>query len=141
VGRLYADLANDLGNFVSRATTLIANFRDDEVPVDREDAQIRDAFEKARAEVDSAMEEFAFHRALGSIWEFIAILNRYVDTQQPWALAKDARNRDRLDAVLYTLANSLRSLGIILAPFLPDTSRAILKAIGYDKPPKLVDAS
>jgi methionyl-tRNA synthetase len=141
VGRLNADLANDLGNFVSRATTLIVNFRGDEVPVDREDAQIRDAFEKARAEVDSAMEEFAFHRALGSIWEFIAILNRYVDTQQPWALAKDATNRDRLDAVLSTLAHSLRSLGIILSPFLPDTSRAILKAIGYDKPPKLVDAS
>jgi methionyl-tRNA synthetase len=141
VGRLNADLANDLGNFVARATTLIVNFRADSVPVEREDAAIRDAFNKTLAEVESAMTEFAFHRALASIWEFIGVFNRYVDTQQPWALAKDQAKRDRLDAVLYTLANALRSLGIVLAPFLPDASHKILEGIGYKKPPRLADAA
>jgi methionyl-tRNA synthetase len=140
VGRLNADLANDLGNFVARATTAIVNFRADHVAVEREDAEIRDAFDKALAQVRSAMAEFAFSRALASIWEFIGVLNRYVDTQQPWALAKDPAKRERLDAVLHTLSNSLRSLGIVLAPFVPDASNKILAGVGYDEPPRLADA-
>ena len=53
------------------------------------------------------MDEFAFHRALAAIWEFVGVVNRYVDTTQPWALAKDSGKRPRLDAVLVTLAESL----------------------------------
>ncbi len=144
VGRLNADLANDLGNLVSRATTLIVNLAQGVVP-DRvtatadEDA-VGTAFAKAQADVAAAMDEFAFHRALASIWEFVAVVNRYVDTTQPWALAKDAAKKDRLAAALSTLAESLRVLGILLAPFLPDAAAKIRGALGQRGEPKLADA-
>jgi methionyl-tRNA synthetase len=144
VGRLNADLANDLGNLVSRATTLIVNLGQGVVP-DRltataaEDA-VGAAFAKARADVATAMDEFAFHRALAAIWEFVGVVNRYVDTTQPWALAKDPGKKDRLDAALSTLAESLGLLGIVLTPFLPDAAAKIRGALGRSGEPKLADA-
>ena len=144
VGRLNADLANDLGNLVSRATTLIVNFVGGLVPARPSFAafgtDVPDALEKARGEVAVAMEEFAFQRALAAIWEFVGALNRYVDTSQPWALAKDSTQRALLDGVLYTLAESLRCLGILLAPFLPEAAAKIRAALGQTAEPKLADA-
>jgi len=144
VGRLNADLANDLGNLVSRATTLIVNLGQGVIP-DRvtataaEDA-VGAAFAKAKADVATAMDEFAFHRALAAIWEFVGVVNRYVDTTQPWALAKDPGKKDRLDAALATLAESLNVLGIILTPFLPDAAARIRGALGQSGEAKLADA-
>ncbi len=139
VGRLNADLANDLGNLVSRATTLIAGFDGGRLPppgpLTATESEVVRAWEKARAEVDRAMEEFAFHRALTAIWEFIGVLNRYIDTEQPWALAKDASKHDRLRTVLNTLGQSLWCLGFILGPFLPEASEKARRALGMpDKP-------
>jgi methionyl-tRNA synthetase len=144
VGRLNADLANDLGNLVSRATTLIVNLGQGVVP-DRvtataaEDA-VGAAFAKAKADVATAMDEFAFHRALAAIWEFVGVVNRYVDTTQPWALAKDPGQKDRLAAALATLAASLNVLGIILTPFLPDAAARIRVALGQSGEAQLADA-
>jgi methionyl-tRNA synthetase len=144
VGRLNADLANDLGNLVSRATTLIVNLGQGVVP-DRMSATAAEdavgaAFAKAKADVATTMDEFAFHRALAAIWEFVGVVNRYVDTTQPWALAKDPGKKDRLDAALSTLAESLRLLGIVLTPFLPDAAAKIRGALGRSGEPKLADA-
>jgi len=145
VGRLNADLANDLGNLVSRATTLIVNLNQGVVPPRgvasaAEDA-VSAAFTKAKADAGAAMDEFAFQRALAAVWEFIGVVNRYVDTTQPWALAKDAAQRDRLATTLYTLAESLRVLGIVLAPFLPDATAKIRAGLGQTAAPKLADAT
>jgi methionyl-tRNA synthetase len=145
VGRLNADLANDLGNLVSRATTLIVNLNHGVVPQRgvasaAEDA-VSAAFIKAKADAGAAMDEFAFQRALAAVWEFIGVVNRYVDTTQPWALAKDAAQRDRLATTLYTLAESLRVLGIVLAPFLPDATAKIRAGLGQTAAPKLADAN
>jgi methionyl-tRNA synthetase len=85
------------------------------------------------------MEEFAFHRALASLWEVLAVLNRYVDATQPWQLARDPARRPRLDAVLYTLAEALRTLGIVLAPFLPVAAAKIREAVGERGEPRLAD--
>jgi methionyl-tRNA synthetase len=79
------------------------------------------------------MGEFAFHRALVAIWEFVAVVNRYVDSEQPWALAKDPKRADRLVDVLVTLADALRCLGILLLPFLPEAAARIRKAMGDTK--------
>ena len=134
VGRLNADLANDLGNLVSRVTTMVVNFAGGVVPAAGaegvQEAEVKAALEKARAEVDAAMDEFAFQRALIAIWEFIGAANRYVDATAPWALAKDPAKRERLDAVLYTLAEALRCLGILLAAFLPGTAERIREILG-----------
>ena len=145
VGRLNADLANDLGNLVSRATTLIVNFGgirrgwqagdvgELETRLERRSAQvIRD--------VAAAMDEFAFQRALTAIWAFVGSVNGYVDTTQPWALAKDETQRTRLDVVLYALGESLRFLGIILTPFLPDAATKIRVGLGQSGEPTLADA-
>src|SRR4030095_1908961 len=87
-----------------------------------------------------AMEEFAFHRALAALWEFIGAVNRYVDANQPWALAKDPAQRPRLDRVLVTLADTLRYLGVMLTAFLPDAAAKIRAAIGHTAAPRLADA-
>ena len=144
VRRFNADLANDLGNLVSRATTLIVNFVGGLITAPPSFAafgtDVPDALEKARGEVAAAMEEFAFHKALAAIWEFIGAVNRYVDTSQPWALAKDSTQRAMLDGVLYTLAESLRCLGVLLSPFLPEAAAKIRAALGQTGAPKLADA-
>src|SRR5262247_2559373 len=144
VGRLNADLANDLGNLVSRATTLIVNLGQGAVPAGGTATAVEEAvgtaFAKARGDVAVAMDEFAFHRALAAIWEFIGVVNRYVDRTQPWALAKDAGKRDRLGAVLATLGESLTMLSIVLAPFLPDAAAKIRAALGLTGEPRLADA-
>src|SRR4029450_12794464 len=145
VGRLNADLANDLGNLVSRATTLIVNLNHGVVPErgvssPAEDA-VTAAFTKAKADAGAAMDEFAFQRALEAIWEFIAVVNRYVDATQPWALAKDAAQRDRLATPLYPLAESRRVLGIVLAPFLPDAAAKIRAGLDQRGEPRLADAA
>ncbi|HEY7037472.1 MAG TPA: methionine--tRNA ligase subunit beta, partial [Methylomirabilota bacterium] len=140
VERLNADLANDLGNLVSRATTLIAAAGPIATvtgPVEPADREIADAAAAARAAVEQAMRDFAFQKALGGIWTFIGTVNRYVDASAPWALAKDPARRRRLERVLCTLADSLGFLGIMLDPFLPDAARKIREAVGRDEAPVL----
>jgi methionyl-tRNA synthetase len=144
VARLNADLANDLGNLASRASTLIVNFAGGVVPAagepGAEERGVADAFERALKDAGAAMEEFAFHRALAALWEFVAVVNRYVDASAPWELKKDPAKQPRLNAVLYTLAESLRGLGIVLSPFLPDASAKIRAALGQTEAPALADA-
>jgi methionyl-tRNA synthetase len=145
VGRLNADLANDLGNLVSRATTLIVNLAGGRVPADdaaapEETGELGRAFERAATEAGRAMEEFAFHRALAACWEFIGAVNRFVDTTQPWALAKRPDQRAKLDTVLYALAESLRLLGIVLSPFLPEAAAKIRAGLGQAGEPVMADA-
>ncbi len=150
VARLNADLANDLGNLASRATTLVANFGGGRVqaPGDlngswlaAQEPDLKAEFEQCRAAVEAAMDEYAFHRALGAIWEFVGSVNRFVDVLQPWALAKDPARAPQLDAVLWALGESLRCLGIVLAPFVPDAAARIRQAVGQTGQPTLADAT
>src|SRR5215831_11838715 len=117
VERLNADLANDLGNFVSRAAAMLTSFAGGAVPEsgppEPAEVAIRDGLGHVRRGVDAAMDEFASQRALVAIWEWIGGLNRYVDAQAPWALAKDPARAERLRTVLFTLGEALRVLGIV----------------------------
>jgi len=140
VDRLNADLANDLGNLVSRATTLIAAagpVAQVTAPGEAADRHIATFAANARAAVEQAMQTFEFQKALGAIWTFIGTVNRYVDASAPWALAKDPAKRPRLERVLCTLADALGFLGIVLDPFLPDAARKIREAIGQSATPTL----
>jgi methionyl-tRNA synthetase len=137
VDRLNADLANDLGNLASRATTLIAAagpVAQVTGSVEAADREIANAAAVALATVEQAMRDFAFQKALGGIWTFIGSVNRYVDASAPWALAKDPAQRPRLERVLCTLADSLGFLGIVLDPFLPDAARKLRDALGQGEP-------
>jgi methionyl-tRNA synthetase len=145
VERLNADLANDLGNLVSRATTMLVNFGEQTAgaaptPEAADDA-IRALVAQTGRAVESAMAEFAFQRALVEIWSFIGAVNRYVDAARPWALAKDPAQRGRLAAVLGTLGSALRYLGIVLEPFLPEAAARIRAAGGDARPPSLATAT
>jgi methionyl-tRNA synthetase len=145
VERLNADLANDLGNLVSRATTMLVNFGPQAIGSkpgpEASDQEIRTRAAETSRAVASAMDEFAFHRALVEVWSFIGDVNRYVDATQPWALAKDPGKRARLAAVLVTLADSLRYLGIVLEPFLPDAASRIRATVGDTRHPALANAA
>jgi len=144
VGRLNADLANDLGNLASRATTLLVNLRAGVVPPAGAATPARDALAKALAasleQVEVAMGEFAFQRALAAIWEFVGAVNRYIDTAQPWALAKQPESAARLDEVLFDMAQSLWCLGIVLDAFLPDAARKLRQAVGHTGDARLAEA-
>jgi methionyl-tRNA synthetase len=144
VGRLNADLANDLGNLVSRATTVIVNFAGGTAPAPGgegpEEGALRTSWGRAVDEVAKAMDEFAFYRALEAVWQFIGGVNRYVDAQAPWTLAKDPAKAERLRTVLWTLGESLRVVGVLLDPFLPEAAGKIRAAIGAPAP-RLADAA
>ncbi|HEU5320769.1 MAG TPA: methionine--tRNA ligase subunit beta, partial [Methylomirabilota bacterium] len=143
VGRLNADLANDLGNLVARATTLIASFRpgaEAPGPAQQQDEELVALFGEVRDAVDHAVGEFALSRALADVWRFIAAANRYIDKAEPWRLARDERQRDRLHRVLLTLADALRGLGIVLDPFVPEAAAKIRRAVEDPRPPRLEHA-
>jgi len=125
---------------------MIVNFGGGEVPeppAGSVDASTRDVVNgvlHGPQAVDAAMEDFGFHRALASVWEFLGTLNRYIDSMQPWTLVKDPAQRARLDEVLYALAQSLNGVAVMVWPFLPEAAGKIRAAIGKREQPTLDDA-
>jgi methionyl-tRNA synthetase len=145
VARLNADLANDLGNLVARATTLIANGggvarRPGDEELDGAERALRDhAVEVLPRRLHEAMDQFAFHRALEAIWGLVAAVNGYIDARKPWELLRRPEARPELERVLYVLAECLRVLGVVLSPFLPDAAAKIRRALGQVDEPGLAD--
>lgn len=133
-----ADLADGLGNLLSRTLGMLARFRAGVVPAPGRlhpaDQRLADAGAALHARLDAAIERFAPDEALAAIWELVAAANRYVAETQPWALAKrqadDPAAAERLDTALYALAETLRLLAHALAAFLPSTASAIAEQLG-----------
>jgi len=132
IGRLNGDLANDLGNLCQRVLSMIAKNCGGKAPDpaghteasdDKLTAQAAAVLPRLRAELDVQ----AFHAALTAIWEVIGEANRYVDAQAPWTLRKS--DPGRMGVVLYTLAETIRRLGIVLQPFMPGAAAAILNQL------------
>ena len=88
--------------------------------------------EHTAADADSAIEKIAIHEAIGSVWTLVDELNNYITVQEPWVLAKDEANRERLGTVLYTTIDGLRSLAILLAPVMPKATAKLASALGID---------
>ncbi|MBF4574767.1 methionine--tRNA ligase [Frondihabitans sp. VKM Ac-2883] len=132
--RYQAELANGFGNLASRIIAMITRYFDGTVPVagdlDAADLAIRETEVRVTAAADAAIERFAIHEALGSIWELVDALNGYITEQEPWALAKDEAKRDRLATVLNTALRGLGTLTVLLSPFIPDATRKLWESIG-----------
>jgi methionyl-tRNA synthetase len=125
--RYNADLANNLGNLVSRVLAMQQRYFDGVVqplagPWAAEDQKLKETFVQAESEAEKQMAELQFHRALGALWSAIDATNRYVVETAPYTLIKDSGKAARVGEILHHLLEVVRTLSIHLAPFLPDTS-------------------
>jgi methionyl-tRNA synthetase len=144
VQRLNSDLANDLGNLVSRTITMAIKYCDGKVPeinLEKKDSALREAALKAVTEVESSFKDMSLHKALIAIWDFINVTNKYIVENEPWTLGKDQANKGKLTAIMYNLLVALRSIAVLLTPFMPQTAEKILRQIGVDESQKLDMAS
>jgi len=131
ITRYNADLANDLGNLYSRVLSMIKKYRDSVVPkASNTDDGLRQAMPRAREAYVENMKTYLTHRALASVWELISTANRYVDEQQPWALAKDESKAADLDRVLLNLAETLRVAAVLVYPTMPEKALVMLERLG-----------
>ena len=136
VQRLNSDLANDLGNLVSRTITMAVKYCDGKVPEinpQKKDSSLHEAALKAVTEVESSFNDMSLHKALIAIWDFINVTNKYIVENEPWTLGKDPANKEKLTAIMYSLLAALRTIAILLTPFMPQTAEKILRQIGVDE--------
>jgi methionyl-tRNA synthetase len=130
--RYEAELANDWGNLASRTLAMLERYRQGVVPEAEPDRLLLsgdDGFEGLDGRVREQLDEFQITAALETIWSRVRRLNRYVEEQRPWDLAKDASEAQRLDTVLYNLAEGLRVLALLLVAYMPETSGRVLEAL------------
>lgn len=137
LARHNSDLANDLGNLFSRSLTMIDKYaagrmpeRDSAALLTPDDRELMSAVSAMVVQYRENMGAFRFHKALQGVWEVIGLLNRYIVTNAPWELAKDARLAERLRTVLYFLAESLWKIALALGPIMPATAEKMAVALG-----------
>ena len=131
--RYEAELANEYGNLASRVLAMIERYRDGVVPEAEPDPALvgaDDGFEGIVERVEDLLGRAELSQALGEIWERVRRLNRYVEEARPWDLARDDSEAGRLDQVLYTLAEGLRVVTLLLHPYMPATCDLLLDAMG-----------
>lgn len=134
VQRFNSDLANDLGNLLSRTLSMLQRYCQGAVPPPTQTESTANVLAEAAAkllpDLDPLLNELAFHRALARLWEYVRLVNRYVDEQAPWALARDPDRRCQLDTVLYNQVESLRVIALLLFPFMPHTAASMWRQLG-----------
>jgi methionyl-tRNA synthetase len=132
--RYQAELANGFGNLASRVIAMVTRYFDGEIPatgpITPADELILSTAKQVTDAAGTAIDAFAINEALATIWQLVDALNGYITEQEPWALAKDEANRERLQTVLATAVRGLGTLAVLLSPVLPKATARLWKAIG-----------
>ena len=146
IDRVNSDLAKGLGNLSSRVLTMITNYCGCVIPAATNEGksqadEIHNSLKSAKDKFEAEFEQYAFSRGLDAIWDFIAVVDKYLSDNAPWNLAKDETKRGLLETVLNTSVRALNEITVLLAPVMPDSTDAIWGQLGFDGSPASVNPS
>ena len=145
INRINMDLANDLGNLLSRTTAMADKYFGGNLPIEQdegpEDAALLEKVRGLRDRYEADMEAYAFQNALADVFEVIDNANKYIDATAPWVLAKNEDSKPRLARVLYNLAETLRICTVLLQPFMPTTCEKIFAQLNVEADGKTWDSA